>query len=483
MNTFLFYDIETTGLNPVFDQVLQFAGIRTTTDLDVIERTNIRVRLRPDVIPSPQALLTHRIPFETLLAGECEFEATGRIHALLNHPGTISLGYNSLGFDDEFLRFAFYRNLLPPYTHQYDQGCGRMDLLPMAVIFWLYHREVLHWPKIEGVASLKLENLNAANRLTGGKSHDAMADVEACLTLARRFRQAGEIWDYLCGCFDKETDRLRMDTLPVVLDGPAGPHRLGIMVDSQFGPERNYQAPVLGLGDSIAYANQSLWLRLDQSALSATREDTVAENTWVIRKKAGEPPVILPPRKRFWERLSPESAQLARKNKQWLASETELFGHIIAYHRQYRYPAVPDVDPDGALYENGFPSAGDRRLCSRFQSASMEERLEIARRFSDRYLGILARRVLFRNYPEQLNGELRREFEAYMRAIDPDRAEGAPVDYRGKRRRTPAQTLLEIRRLSRELQDEEALGLLQDLKRYIERNFGRDGDLEIVGES
>jgi len=481
VKTYLFYDIETTGLNRVFDQVLQFAGIRTSPDLTEIDRYDIRVRLRPDVVPSPQALLTHRIPFETLLSGKCEFEATGRIHALLNTPGTASLGYNTLGFDDEFLRFAFYRNLLPPYTHQYSHGCGRLDLLPMAVIFRLYHRDVLDWPEVEGVASLKLENLNARNRLTEGKSHDAMADVEACLSLARRFRRAGDIWNYLCGCFDKETDRRRMNDLPVALEGPAGPHRLGIMVDSQFGPEHNYQAPVLGLGDSIPYSNQSLWLRLDREELRATDRESIDDTTWVIRKKAGEPPIVLPPRKRFWDRLSPESAALARENRQWLAGESELLGRIASHHRQFRYPEVPDVDPDGRLYENGFPSPGDRRLCRKFQSAAFEERLEIARRFADPCLGTLARRVLFRNYPDRLDGELRREFEDYMRRINPDSAELAPVDYRGRRRRTPVETLGEIRRLAGERQDAEALGLLRELEAYIMDVFGREGKVESVG--
>jgi len=36
--TYLFYDTETTGLNKSFDQVLQFAAIRTDLDLNEIER-------------------------------------------------------------------------------------------------------------------------------------------------------------------------------------------------------------------------------------------------------------------------------------------------------------------------------------------------------------------------------------------------------------------------------------------------------------
>ncbi len=123
MNTYLFYDLETTGLNRAFDQVLQFSSIRTDLAFNELERHSINVSLRRDVIPSPEAMIVHGIDFTAVDGGLPELEAITEIHRLLNRPGTISLGYNTLGFDDEFLRFSFYRNLLPPYTHQFHQGC------------------------------------------------------------------------------------------------------------------------------------------------------------------------------------------------------------------------------------------------------------------------------------------------------------------------------------------------------------------------
>ena len=42
--TYLFYDIETTGLNKAFDQVLQFAAIRTDKQLNEIDRYTIKVQ-------------------------------------------------------------------------------------------------------------------------------------------------------------------------------------------------------------------------------------------------------------------------------------------------------------------------------------------------------------------------------------------------------------------------------------------------------
>jgi exodeoxyribonuclease-1 len=202
--TYLFYDIETTGLNKAFDQVLQFAAIRTDRQLNEIERHTLTVKLRPDVIPSPGAMITNRLSVADLASGLSEFEAIRQIHELMNQRETISLGYNSLGFDDEFLRFSFHRNLLPPYTHQFQNGCRRIDLLPIAVMFWLYNREVITWPQIQSKPSLKLEHIREANRLATGPAHDATVDVAATVELTRRFFKNQKMWGYLMGYFEKE---------------------------------------------------------------------------------------------------------------------------------------------------------------------------------------------------------------------------------------------------------------------------------------
>ena len=120
--TYLFYDVETTGLNKCFDQVLQFAAIRTDLELNEIDRIDINIELNCDVIPSPEAIITHRIGLDQYKNAKKEVDAIRKIHQLLNTPGTMSLGYNTLGFDDEFLRFSFYRNLLPP-RQQYFCRC------------------------------------------------------------------------------------------------------------------------------------------------------------------------------------------------------------------------------------------------------------------------------------------------------------------------------------------------------------------------
>lgn len=53
---FAFYDFETTGAEPAFDQPLQFSAILTDNDFIERDHVNIRCRLVPHILPSPMAI-------------------------------------------------------------------------------------------------------------------------------------------------------------------------------------------------------------------------------------------------------------------------------------------------------------------------------------------------------------------------------------------------------------------------------------------
>jgi len=86
----LFYDLETTGLNKAFDQILHFAAIRTDIHLNELKRYELKIKLNPDVIPSPGALITHQIGIADAQQGEQEYQAIQQIHQWMNEPGTLS---------------------------------------------------------------------------------------------------------------------------------------------------------------------------------------------------------------------------------------------------------------------------------------------------------------------------------------------------------------------------------------------------------
>ena len=82
---YVFYDTETTGTATAFDQILQFAAIRTDDDFTELDRINIRCRLLPHVVPAPGALRVTRVTPAMLTdpALPSHYEAIQQIRAKL----------------------------------------------------------------------------------------------------------------------------------------------------------------------------------------------------------------------------------------------------------------------------------------------------------------------------------------------------------------------------------------------------------------
>ena len=404
MKTYLFYDIETSGLNPAFDQILTFACIRTDMELNEIDRQTITIRLRKDIVPSPGAFLTHGLTPDELESGICEYKAALKIHKILNTPGTISLGYNSLGFDDEFLRFTFYRNLLDPYTHQYSNGCSRMDILPITVIFRIFHPDSLQWPQMDEKPSLKLDLIAKENNfVTSGRAHEAMSDVEAVIALSRKWFQQKDIWKYCLDFFNKTRDEVRINSIKKEFSVQNKRFRICLMVSTSFGAKANYMVPVIHLGQSMAYKNQNLWLRLDSDDILGMDKKVDVNDTFVIRKRPADALIVLPALERFWEKISKTSQQLANENMEKICHHWERFFEFVQHHCAYKYPFVPNMDPDAALYQDGFFSSLEKKESRQFHKALDHQKQDVAKKIKSVRIKILVRRIFARNFEDNID--------------------------------------------------------------------------------
>jgi len=124
-NSFLFYDLETSGINPRDARIMQFAAQRTDLNLKPVGNPfNYHIILTPDVLPEPQAILVTGItPQETIADGISEADFLRIFHEDIATPGTIFTGFNSVRFDDEFMRFLHYRNFYDAYEWSWqDKG-------------------------------------------------------------------------------------------------------------------------------------------------------------------------------------------------------------------------------------------------------------------------------------------------------------------------------------------------------------------------
>jgi len=210
---YLFYDLETTGTDQHFDQILQFAAVKTDSEFNPTgEPVNLLCQPRRDVVPSPTAYKTTCLDIKELQnKGITEHELSQKIHELfVGEKNLCIVGYNSKSFDDRRIQTLLYRNLFDPYKWSWDNGNSRLDIYDLVKLAYAFSDRVpgITWPIIEGKVSLKLEELTEANDLSHKSAHDALSDVYATINIAKLIREKNsKLFDHLLGLRDKQKVR------------------------------------------------------------------------------------------------------------------------------------------------------------------------------------------------------------------------------------------------------------------------------------
>ncbi len=205
--TFFFYDLETTGLSGRNDRIMQFAGQRTDMDLNPIgDSVNVLVALNDDTLPSPEALLVTGItPQQTVADGYTEAQFADLLLNEVFTDDTITVGFNNIRFDDEFIRHLFWRNFRDPYEWSWRDGRSRWDLLDVVRMTRALRPEGIKWPiDAEGRATNRLELLTKENGVDHFKAHDALSDVEALIAITKLIKEKQpQLYTYLLKLRDK----------------------------------------------------------------------------------------------------------------------------------------------------------------------------------------------------------------------------------------------------------------------------------------
>lgn len=206
--TFFFYDLETSGLNPRQDRIMQFAGQRTNMNLEPIgEPYNLLVTLNDDTLPSPDALMVTGItPQKTVEEGYTEAQFARMLSEEIFTPDTIAVGFNNIRFDDEFIRHLLWRNFHDPYEWSWRDGRSRWDLLDVVRLTRALRPEGINWPLDDkGEPSNRLELITSANGIAHENAHDALADVTALIAVTKLIKQKQpQLYDYLLKMRDKK---------------------------------------------------------------------------------------------------------------------------------------------------------------------------------------------------------------------------------------------------------------------------------------
>lgn len=435
-HTFLWHDYETFGLNPRRERPSQFASIRTDAELNEIgEPVMIYCQPANDYLPDPQScLLTGITPQLCLERGLPEHAFAAQIEGLLAEPGTIGVGYNTIRFDDEVTRFMFWRNLIDPYAREWQNDCGRWDILDVVRMAYALRPEGIVWPRKPDDRkpddtratrpSFKLEDLARANGLLHETAHDALSDVRATIALARLIRTAQpKLFDFCLGLHKK--DRVAAELGLPASQQTAQPF---LHISGMFPPERGCMAVMWPLATHPSNKNEVLaWdLAHDPSELPLLDVATLRQR--LFSKSADLPEGVqrLPLKSvhlnkspmvvRKLQTLNPElaakwgidieAALVNAEKARALPDMSAIWPEVFSRAKE----ATPDVDED--LY-GGFVGQADRRRLNQLRALSPAELAHSRTGFDDDRLAELLFRYRARNFSETLSPEETERWEAH----------------------------------------------------------------------
>ena len=420
-NTFFFYDLETSGLSPKLDRIMQFAGQRTDLDLNPIgDPINLLVKLDEDTLPSPDAIMVTKItPQQTRLDGLTEREFCDYVASEIFTPGTIATGYNSVRFDDEFMRHTFWRNFYDPYEWQWKDGRSRWDLLDVVRMTRALRPEGIKWPfqparrtnRTTGETELvtdengdpvmvptnRLELITKLNGIEHTHAHDALSDVEALISVTRLIRDhQPKLYHYLLALRDKKQVAKLVD-----LDHP----QPFVYSCGEYKSDYNKTS----VAYPIAPGKNNSVLVYD---LRYDLEDTFPiVKELALNKCPAVAPLGVLDAEDGWQKIGLEKSTV-ENHLEALKSHPEFIEAI----RNRPEPAYePAADPESALYD-GFLGDRDRIRVEAVRNADAEKLNNFRPPFSDARLPELLLHYKAKNFPETLSEQETTAWETYRTA-------------------------------------------------------------------
>lgn len=420
--TFYWHDYETWGTSARFTQSVQFAGVRTDLDFNQIgEPLVIYNRPFPDLLPDPMAVMVTGItPQIAEEKGVPEPEFVAAIHKELSQPGTIGVGYNSLRFDDEFTRFALYRNFYDPYRREWDNGNSTWDVIDLVRATRALRPDGIEWPTdTDGKATNTLEAITAANGIAHEDAHDALSDVRATIEIARLIKsKQPQLFEFALRLRDKreaqsQLDEAHRDKQPLVHVSGKFPNEFcNTSIVAVLGQDARIKTKYLAY-DLRFDPKQFFEMDVEQlkERIFTSREELDGKDRLPLKQIATNKSPFIAPLKVLDDSAQKRmqlSAEQAKKHQDLLLSRSDFLEKLQKIFTLDDREPHPDVDTQ--LYD-GFFGDDDRQLLQRLRSTPPQEWGVVTS--SDKRIAKLANRYRARHYPDTLGEDEQAQWEKH----------------------------------------------------------------------
>jgi exodeoxyribonuclease-1 len=413
--SFLWHDYETWGVDAALDRPAQFAAVRTDADLNPVgEPIMLYAKPALDVLPHPDAcLITGITPQYAYEHGVCEAEFIKQIHQQMIKPGTCTVGFNNIRFDDEFTRHTLYRNFYDAYEREWKNGNSRWDLIDVVRLCGAVRPDGINWPKdAEGLPSYRLEALTSANNIEQTGAHDALVDVRATIAVAKLIKtKQPKLFDYALSMRNKQS---------VATAIGLGSMKPVLHISGMFG-SKNYCASVV-LPLCMHPTNKNAVIAIDlryspkaflqltveeiqQRLFSSHKEGDTQERIPIKNIHLNKCPMVAP--------ITMVTDEVAKRIQLDLAQVRQHYDELMVNQAAWmkvqavfeKTQFVAKTDPEAMLYSGGFFSNNDKAVMAKVVKATESDLASTSFVFEDRRLDELLFRYKARNFSNTLSEE------------------------------------------------------------------------------
>jgi exodeoxyribonuclease-1 len=372
------------------------------------------------------------------------------------------IGFNSIDFDEEFLRNTLFQTLEYPYLTS-TSGNNRGDLLNLARAANLYYPNTLKNSISEkGNAVYKLDKMAPLNGIEHGDAHSAIGDVVATLGIAKIIsKKAPSVWKASHLTTNKDL------TLEIIKK------ELYFCTNEYFyGKSRPYVQTFVCQHPKYKWP-KCFDLRHDPNIYldmpAADLKVAMGKNPKFLRTiRHNKHPIIMNPSygNEFDEYKMIGAEKLAARAK--LVKDSIKFAEKISLILQDEVEEKEQTRSQEDIYEEEsiytkFTSPEDNKMMPEFHKTEWEKKLSVLAKFKDERLHYFGRRLIYEEKPELLSkneyNEIRRTIAKRLLSTNSEKWNTIPRTYS------------EIDTLREKFQREgkpENLTILDDINAYVE---------------
>ena len=406
MSNFIFYDFETSSSNKYWGQIIQIGAMLTNDNLEELDRFDVRCRLSPGIIPECMALIVNKSSPKMLKNSNLShYEMIRQFVDTLKKWGKATyVGFNSIEFDEEFLRCTLFQTLEYPYITS-TNGNTRGDVLSLARAANLYYPKTLkNSVNKKGNDVYKLDDMAPLNGIEHGNAHSAIGDVLATVGIAKLIENnAPNVWKASLLTIDKNQslELIKKELFFCTNEYFYGKSRPYVQTFICQHPQYKWPLCFDLKHDPSTYLAMSI-----QELTSAMKK----QPKFIRTIRHNKHPIIMNPSygdkfdeyKIIGTAKLQARAELVRENKEFAEKITSI--KLSEAEEKEQSKSQEDLYNEESIYAK-FTSTEDNKIMPEFHTAEWDKKLSILSKFKDERLQYFGKKLLYMEKPEMLNRE------------------------------------------------------------------------------